>query len=149
MALQLSLLTRQFKCCQMFHVKENNSNSFNLLKKKMFLLIYLIISSRIFSQILPQFLVSTPRYILPHRDGKGSVVSRESDQVNLNNLFFLFFNIKKSFNTLSAFVHAMLKKGVVALCRYAYNVTSNPRLACLIPKITKKENYPVRLIKFL
>uniref|UniRef100_A0A1I8AZQ8 Ku domain-containing protein n=1 Tax=Meloidogyne hapla TaxID=6305 RepID=A0A1I8AZQ8_MELHA len=84
--------------------------------------------------ILPQFLVSSPRYILPHRDGKVSVANRESDQ--------------KSFNTLSALVNAMLKKGVVALCRYAYNIASNPRLACLIPKITKKENYPV-LIHYL
>ncbi|CAK5078966.1 unnamed protein product [Meloidogyne enterolobii] len=82
--------------------------------------------------ILPQFLVSSPRYILPHKDGKGSVATREADL--------------KSFNTLSAIVNAMLKKGVVALCRYAYNVVSNPRLSCLIPKITKKENYPVRIV---
>nr|CAD2122359.1 unnamed protein product [Meloidogyne enterolobii] len=84
--------------------------------------------------ILPQFLVSSPRYILPHKDGKGSVATREADL--------------KSFNTLSAIVNAMLKKGVVALCRYAYNVASNPRLSCLIPKITKKENYPI-LIHYL
>ncbi|CAK5019221.1 unnamed protein product [Meloidogyne enterolobii] len=85
--------------------------------------------------ILPQFLVSSPRYILPHKDGKGSVATREADL--------------KSFNTLSAIVNAMLKKGVVALCRYAYNVASNPRLSCLIPKITKKENYPVRIVTIL
>uniref|UniRef100_A0A915P2I5 Ku domain-containing protein n=1 Tax=Meloidogyne floridensis TaxID=298350 RepID=A0A915P2I5_9BILA len=84
--------------------------------------------------ILPQFLVSSPRYILPHKDGKGSVATREADL--------------KSFNTLSAIVNAMLKKGVVALCRYAYNVASNPRLSCLIPKVTKKENYPI-LIHYL
>uniref|UniRef100_A0A915LW12 Ku domain-containing protein n=1 Tax=Meloidogyne javanica TaxID=6303 RepID=A0A915LW12_MELJA len=76
----------------------------------------------------------SPRYILPHKDGKGSVATREADL--------------KSFNTLSAIVNAMLKKGVVALCRYAYNIASNPRLSCLIPKITKKENYPI-LIHYL
>jgi hypothetical protein len=42
----------------------------------------------------------------------------------------------------------MLKRGVVALCRYAYNIAANPKLACLIPKMTKRENYPVKFVNF-
>jgi hypothetical protein len=46
---------------------------------------------------------------------------------------------------LTALVQAMIKKNMIALCRYAYNINSYPHLCCLIPKMTKEENYPVFL----
>ncbi|KAF7638233.1 Ku domain-containing protein [Meloidogyne graminicola] len=120
----ISDIPREGKQLQLIQfVKKENACSFllNILK-------YLLL------QILPQFLLSSPRYILPHRDNKVSLASRESDQ--------------KSFNSFFAIVQAMINKGVFALCRYAYNKAANPKLACLVPKITKKDNYPI-LIHYL
>lgn len=48
-----------------------------------------------------------------------------------------------------ALVKAMIDLKVVALCRYAYNINSNPRVACLIPKLSKKSNFPVFLKIFI
>jgi len=45
-------------------------------------------------------------------------------------------------SALSALVEAMLATNTVALCRYSYNVNSNPRVVCLIPK-KNKNSYPV------
>lgn len=44
---------------------------------------------------------------------------------------------------MSALVNAMIELDVVALSRYAYNAIAKPTLACLIPKISKRFNYPV------
>lgn len=49
---------------------------------------------------------------------------------------------------MSALVKSMLDLEVVALCRYAYNINSNPRIACFIPKISKKSNLPVLKFNF-
>ncbi|KAL3106169.1 hypothetical protein niasHT_016856 [Heterodera trifolii] len=74
--------------------------------------------------ILPQFIMSSSRYILP----------AQGDMTALT--------------TISALCQAMIDLGVVALCRYAFNINSNPKMACLIPKISKEANYPV-LIHYL
>uniref|UniRef100_A0A915D472 Ku domain-containing protein n=1 Tax=Ditylenchus dipsaci TaxID=166011 RepID=A0A915D472_9BILA len=69
--------------------------------------------------ILPHFLLNNCRYLLP------------------------LPNDETSQTAMSALVKAMLEQDVVALCRYAYNVNSNPRVACLIPKISKKSSLPI------
>uniref|UniRef100_A0A914HVN4 Ku domain-containing protein n=1 Tax=Globodera rostochiensis TaxID=31243 RepID=A0A914HVN4_GLORO len=74
--------------------------------------------------ILPQFIMNCCRYILP---AQGDTTAH---------------------TTISALCQAMIDLGVVALCRYAYNINSNPRMACLIPKISRETNYPV-LIHYL
>uniref|UniRef100_A0AC35G9M1 Ku domain-containing protein n=1 Tax=Panagrolaimus sp. PS1159 TaxID=55785 RepID=A0AC35G9M1_9BILA len=63
--------------------------------------------------ILPHFLLSEVRYFLP---------SAKSDDAS---------------TALSSLVQAMINLDTVAIVRYAYNITSNPRTAVLIPKFSK------------
>ena len=64
-------------------------------------------------QILPQYILSTPRYNFPATDTEGS--QQQLWQV----------------------VRAMLAKDLVAIASYAYNATAHPRVVCLMPKISK------------
>ncbi|KAI1707556.1 ku70/Ku80 beta-barrel domain-containing protein [Ditylenchus destructor] len=69
--------------------------------------------------IQPHFLLNNCRYFLPPANDEVAQTA------------------------MSALVKAMLEEEVVALCRYAYNVNSAPRVSCLIPKISQKTKLPV------
>ncbi|KAE9546440.1 hypothetical protein FO519_010348, partial [Halicephalobus sp. NKZ332] len=64
-------------------------------------------------QVLPHYLMSNCRWLIPNRKSDSSVTA------------------------MTGLVEALKKQGKVAIVRYAYNINSNPRLAVLFPKMTK------------
>ncbi|KAI6180730.1 Methionine--tRNA ligase, mitochondrial [Aphelenchoides besseyi] len=65
------------------------------------------------ANIMPQFLLSSPRYILPAKDAATAQT------------------------VFSELVQEMINQDVVGIARYGYNAASHRRIVCLYPKISK------------